>query len=306
MKDNLSFLDRGLADISFTVQEQLETSRGSLDVPANWEVVGKEALQLEPLFLFLSSSLNVELVYIILKSITQFTYINSTNGQSRHLSNSKLRNITIIADSSGASENMTLMLTKIKIKEYREWSRTSSLDRRASSSVEQVVLNMHCKVKVTFYKMQTFTDMFSDYFSDFEVLHKSLSPKYNRDMVFKAGEGAGRSGSFFFFSHDRKFIIKTMPKGELDLLLRLLPAFKEHYKKNPHSLLSKIFGVFTIETDKMDNVHLMLMENTLRLKDPLNLKYIFDLKGSLVSRKVKGQTKPDSTLKDINYLMAKK
>jgi hypothetical protein len=41
-------------------------------------------------------------------------------------------------------------------------------------------------------------------------------------MVFKAGEGAGRSGSFFFFSHDRKFIIKTMTKEELDLYLNKL------------------------------------------------------------------------------------
>lgn len=43
-----------------------------------------------------------------------------------------------------------------------------------------------------------------------EVLINSLSPKENRDMVFKVGEGAGASGSFFFFSQDRKFIIKTM------------------------------------------------------------------------------------------------
>lgn len=47
-------------------------------------------------------------------------------------------------------------------------------------------------------------------------------------MVFKAGEGAGRSGSFFFFSHDRKFIIKTMTRTELDLFLAKLPAFKDH------------------------------------------------------------------------------
>ena len=81
--------------------------------------------------------------------------------------------------------------------------------------------------------MKTFTEMFSEYFTNFEVLHKSLSPKFNRDMVFQAGEGAGRSGSFFFFSHDKKFIIKTMPIEELKLLLKLLPNLKEHYKANP-------------------------------------------------------------------------
>lgn len=39
---------------------------------------------------------------------------------------------------------------------------------------------------------------------------KSLSLDNNRNMVFKAGEGAGLSGSFFFFSHDSKFLIKTL------------------------------------------------------------------------------------------------
>lgn len=67
-------------------------------------------------------------------------------------------------------------------------------------------------------------ETFGDYLATPSVLEQSLSPDANRDQVFKAGEGAGRSGSFFFFSHDRKFIIKTMSKEELDLLLSLLPA----------------------------------------------------------------------------------
>ena len=55
----------------------------------------------------------------------------------------------------------------------------------------------------------------------------------------------------------------------------------------------------------MSDVHLMLMENTLRLKNPEQLKYIFDLKGSLVDRKTKGLTTNSTTLKDINFLMTK-
>jgi hypothetical protein len=41
-------------------------------------------------------------------------------------------------------------------------------------------------------------------------------------MIFKAGEGAGKSGSFFFFSHDHRFIIKTMSSGELKLISKIL------------------------------------------------------------------------------------
>ena len=101
--------------------------------------------------------------------------------------------------------------------------------------------------------------------------HASLSPKFNRDSVFKSGEGAGRSGSFFFFSHDRKFIIKTMTQTELDLYLTKLAAFKDHFLSNENSLLAKIFGVFTITTEHMKDVHVMLMENTVQLKNPKNL-----------------------------------
>ena len=35
-----------------------------------------------------------------------------------------------------------------------------------------------------------------------EKIKLSLSAKHNRHQVFKAGESQGKSGSFFFFSHD--------------------------------------------------------------------------------------------------------
>ena len=122
--------------------------------------------------------------------------------------------------------------------------------------------------------------------------------------MFKAGEGAGRSGSFFFFSHDNKFLIKTMTKGELTLFLSILPAYIDHFIKNPNSLLAKIWGVFTVISKTMHKVHIMVMENTLRLNNPEHLRYVFDLKGSTVDRFVSGATKPSTTLKDVNFVAA--
>ena len=57
---------------------------------------------------------------------------------------------------------------------------------------------------------------------------------------------------------------------------------------------------------KIAPVHLVLMENTMRLKNPSNLNYIFDLKGSKNNRKTLGVTTSSTTLKDINFLMAAK
>jgi hypothetical protein len=46
------------------------------------------------------------------------------------------------------------------------------------------------------------------------MLLESLDINKNRDMIFKAGEGSGNSGSFFFFSKDNKLLIKTISKKE--------------------------------------------------------------------------------------------
>lgn len=54
------------------------------------------------------------------------------------------------------------------------------------------------------------------------VFKDSLNPKLNEDKIFKAGEGTGRSGSFFFHSQDNRFIVKTMSSQELDLFVAIL------------------------------------------------------------------------------------
>ena len=136
------------------------------------------------------------------------------------------------------------------------------------------------------------------------MLLLSLSPEQNRDMVFKAGEGAGASGSFFFFSHDRQFIIKTMTDVELKLFLKLLPDYELHLSEHGSSIISRIYGVYTIRMRKLATVHLMLMANTLMFKNADRIERIFDLKGSTVSREVKftSKTKKTATLKDKDFV----
>lgn len=131
-----------------------------------------------------------------------------------------------------------------------------------------------------------------------EILEQSLHPIFNQDQVFKAGEGAGRSGSFFFFSHDSRFIIKTMTQKEQNQFVCILPEYADHLYQNPNSLLAKILGIFTVKQQSTDPVHVMLMENTLRVENQDDLVQVFDLKGSKVDRKA-----PDNsgTLKDINF-----
>ena len=63
-------------------------------------------------------------------------------------------------------------------------------------------------------------------------LQRSLSISENYDKVFKAGEGEGRSGSFFFFTFDNRFLIKTLTSKEFRVLKSLVKDLADHFSEN--------------------------------------------------------------------------
>ena len=147
---------------------------------------------------------------------------------------------------------------------------------------------------ITFHGRDLFTELLRANNINLSLLQLSLSPSQNREQVFNAGEGSGKSGSFFFFSHDKQFIIKTMKKAELEALMNILPSYVHYLKKNPFSMLAKIYGVFTINRTWMHPVTVMLMENTLQIVNPSKLFATFDIKGSTHGRKSKGDITPNT------------
>ena len=93
-----------------------------------------------------------------------------------------------------------------------------------------------------------------------EDIAESLRLELNRNMVFKAGEGAGASGSFFFFSHDNKFLIKTLKTQERKLMLSILDDYIKHLKDTQNtSLIARVYGIFTLETNYFRPVDIMIM-----------------------------------------------
>jgi 1-phosphatidylinositol-4-phosphate 5-kinase len=89
---------------------------------------------------------------------------------------------------------------------------------------------------------------------------ESLNIESNINNMFKAGEGAGASGSFFFFSKDNRYLIKTLSKVEKDKKLGMLDDFILHLKKcNNKSIIARIYGIYSIKTSVYDTVYVMLM-----------------------------------------------
>ena len=133
----------------------------------------------------------------------------------------------------------------------------------------------------------------------------SLNPELNRQQVFKAKESAGKSGSFFFFSFDRRFLIKTMNNAELKVFRNCLPDYVMFLRENPDSMIARIYGVFTVQMEDITPVHLLLMSNAAQAGK--NIKNVFDLKGSIINRKVEDHhITAGGTLKDVNLLDLKR
>ena len=111
----------------------------------------------------------------------------------------------------------------------------------------------------------------------------------------------GKSGSFFFFSDDEKFLIKTMTQDDFRTFKKLFRLYFEHINKYPDSLLARIYGVYSVKMDEMTPVFLILMGNT-KPCDPNYIYKQYDLKGSLVKRE---SPEDSSVLKDKNFLNLK-
>ena len=70
---------------------------------------------------------------------------------------------------------------------------------------------------------------------------KSIS----EDIIAKFSEG--RSGAFFFYSQDNKYLIKTLNRSESQLLLNTLYRYVEYMKKNNKTYLTKYYGLHSIK-----------------------------------------------------------
>lgn len=143
---------------------------------------------------------------------------------------------------------------------------------------------------------------------DKKKVKNSFSTTKNRKMLFKSGESQGKSGSFFFFSHDQEFIIKTMFKDEFDTFMKVVADYYEYLRFQPKSIIARIYGVFQVIMNDLSPIYLLVMGNTIKATNTDQIFNIFDLKGSIVNREVHNNKnlKKTSTLKDINFLKKKK
>ncbi|XVE68330.1 hypothetical protein DITRI_Ditri09bG0059000 [Diplodiscus trichospermus] len=146
------------------------------------------------------------------------------------------------------------------------------------------------------------------------VVFRTLRKLFNVDaadyMISICGNDAlrelsspGKSGSFFYLTNDDKYMIKTMRKAEVKVLIRMLPAYYNHVRSFENTLVTKFYGLHCVKLTgaAQKKVRFVIMGNLFCTDYAIHRR--FDLKGSSHGRttaKPESEIDPTATLKDLD------
>ncbi|KAI8988816.1 hypothetical protein BDB01DRAFT_719107 [Pilobolus umbonatus] len=112
----------------------------------------------------------------------------------------------------------------------------------------------------------------------------------------------GKSGSFFYYSKDYRFIIKTIHYTEHKFMLSILKEYYEHIRNNTDTLLCRYYGLHRIKLPKGRKIHFVVMSNVFPPNKDIHETY--DLKGSTLGRDLPEEEirkNPYAVMKDLNW-----
>ena len=142
---------------------------------------------------------------------------------------------------------------------------------------------------------------------------KSLGPEnflcnliITKNKSLKEICSSGKSGSFFYYSYDSKYLMKTIPESEFEKFKGMLKDYYLYMLEHPNTLLQRFFGLYICIFNDV-KMYFVVMNNV--FNTPLQIHYKYDLKGSTykrISRKCKeinyDKYDFDIALKDIDFV----
>ena len=255
----------------------------------------------------ISSNLNVEFMCCILYGMTDI-FVKNKNLNLENLSSQKEEIIHTInyinTISSSNIKNITEIQLNVSIDDLGSVLIPDQKNEDNDNEKKEFIIEKS-KTKgkdalIIEYQPKIFNDLRKNDKIDDDTMIKAFSPSKNKSAIDKMTESKGKSGSFFFYSHDRKFIIKTINEEERATLLNILNDYNNYMNKE--TLITKLYGIYTVVIKNASLVNIVLMQNLFGCS-PVHIQRMFDLKGSEVQRKTKNvqNWKRDQVLKDLDY-----
>ena len=103
---------------------------------------------------------------------------------------------------------------------------------------------------------------------------------------------SGKSGSFFYYSYDSKYLMKTISENEFIKFREILKDYYTYILNHPKTLMQRLFGLYTFIFNST-KMFFVVMNNV--FDTPLQVNYKYDLKGSTYQRTSRNKN-------DFNYL----
>lgn len=216
-----------------------------------------------------------------------------------------------IGVSNTANSNRMKTLKKVHAGE------ASPVPVSASSSNQQVLQKKTMKYILNQYKPKNFQNIRKLSGISTEEFIQSIC---DSELIGGFTESSGKSGSLFWYSSDKKYIMKSISVEESALLNRICSSYLRYVGTHPHSLLCKFFGMFKIVTTvaapsyirgnkrpsrirsgQVQTTRFVIMNNVFYSADDGGDRVEkFDLKGTTEDRFVK-QVSGNEVMKDINF-----
>ena len=155
------------------------------------------------------------------------------------------------------------------------------------------------------------TDVYAAAFQEVKQFMSEFSSRDKR-RGFREIISSGASGSYFYFTPNRRFIVKTISKGEKETLIAMGDSYLAHCRAHPDTLIQYL-GCHSIRLPlNTRKIYFVVMRNVLAC--PRRADLTFDLKGATSNRQrargaamaamLSGERAPAtfSTLMDIDFL----
>lgn len=165
------------------------------------------------------------------------------------------------------------------------------MDMRADSlkvgdfmTVDKYIIPLEIKGMSSHFKFKDYAPLVFRNLRNFWSVEKYeyMNSICNPDSNFLEFVSNSKSGMYFFISHDKKYMIKTLKTYECKFLRRILPHYFQHMIKNPNSLINQYYGLHRVKMPHLNRkIHFVVMNNIFHTPKPIHTLY--DLKGATYS-----------------------
>ncbi|CAF0945722.1 unnamed protein product [Rotaria sordida] len=165
--------------------------------------------------------------------------------------------------------------------------------------------NFNKEVMPSHFKVKEYCPLVFRAFREYWKIHDSRFRDSLTEPPLPLNETT-KSNLILYQSYDRRFILKCIAKEDVEQIHNILPEYHRYIVETQgDTLLPHYYALYRLTVDDKEN-YILVMRNVLSTKLKIHFKY--DVKGSTVDRSATDKEKlnPCPTLKDNDFLEAKR